>query len=595
MFKSGIRVLLMLTVLGCSLTSCKTLRGRNAGAQTSSLYEPNRSNVTQDAPDGPASSASAGSQASYGQPVVLDEVSVGLQGDGQSTAPAQEIYSNIPATAVSGQQRSDASASSETRANETRKGGSVAAKAASGNASKRSTNVVPAATSNVVSTPATTATSGSRNAAADRSNQTSTDDEQKAGESQSELTALQDSAAVQDTASTMAAAEQPSIKVSEAGIFEDADKEDGESSSSNMKILVIALVVILLLFIAYIIYTRRRLQQMKKEQEEALLDLRYKHYKSGHRTEADVQREVQEKVNAAVAELEKEKESAILAREDAERELREAYAAREAAERKASAEAMAELAEKEKALADLNASLDAKENEIAERQNALAEKETQMAAQFDSLKERDENLDARRAELENRASAMDEREKELAAKDEQLAEKVAQLAERSAELDAKSAELEAKDAELQAAMQEMQNLSAVAVAQEPERDESSRSAAINSMRKMLIRKIESAQTVLDLKGEKKGEVLTKDEWKDIENFLESADGGFVSRLKEKCPSLTAKDIELMLLLRLRIPSKNIASVYGINEKSIKQKLFVYKTKVGLESDTMSLRDYIENL
>ena len=41
------------------------------------------------------------------------------------------------------------------------------------------------------------------------------------------------------------------------------------------------------------------------------------------------------------------------------------------------------------------------------------------------------------------------------------------------------------------------------------------------------------------------------------------------------------------------PTKALALIYGISEKSIKQKLFVYKAKVGISGEKVSLRTFIE--
>ena len=37
-----------------------------------------------------------------------------------------------------------------------------------------------------------------------------------------------------------------------------------------------------------------------------------------------------------------------------------------------------------------------------------------------------------------------------------------------------------------------------------------------------------------------------------------------------------------------------ANVDGISEKAIKQKLFLYKAKVGIEKEQKSLREFMEN-
>ena len=89
-------------------------------------------------------------------------------------------------------------------------------------------------------------------------------------------------------------------------------------------------------------------------------------------------------------------------------------------------------------------------------------------------------------------------------------------------------------------------------------------------------------------------LLSDTDWKDIEQFLEEVDNGFVSRLRTQFPELSNNEIELFMLLRLKISAKSLAQIYCISEKAIKQKLFLYKNKVGLEKDNLSLRSFIEN-
>ena len=52
--------------------------------------------------------------------------------------------------------------------------------------------------------------------------------------------------------------------------------------------------------------------------------------------------------------------------------------------------------------------------------------------------------------------------------------------------------------------------------------------------------------------------------------------------------------EVMMLLRLKLSQKALASIYCVSEKAIKQKLFLYKDKVGIKNEHFSLRNYIEN-
>lgn len=92
---------------------------------------------------------------------------------------------------------------------------------------------------------------------------------------------------------------------------------------------------------------------------------------------------------------------------------------------------------------------------------------------------------------------------------------------------------------------------------------------------------------------KKKILLTDEDWKELRDFMDDAEDLFVSRLTKQYPSLTDSDIRLMILLRLKVSQKDLADIYGISEKAIKQKLFLYKSKVGIEGKKQSLREFIE--
>lgn len=373
-----------------------------------------------------------------------------------------------------------------------------------------------------------------------------------------------------------------------------------------VKYLIIVLLLVLLLFIAYIVYARRKMEQLREHEKEAVWDLRLKQHNSSNRRDEDLQREVQSRLSAAMAGIQREKDEAASQLAAKEAELSQTQKALQVKESTLS-EALAQLAAKEALLQEMNSAapkdeaVDVKINETIE---ALEQKVSQAQA----------DMEAQRAALVSQTTALNEKSAALAEKsaalDEtkaQLDEKTAALAETLSQLQAKDNALKEKDAQLAAKDAQLAEMAAAATPTQPteaaekpasaetENRPSEPSAAVSAMRKILMRKIESGQEILDLKGEKKGEILKADEWKEIENFMQNADPGFLDRLQEKCPTLTKKDVQLMMLVRLRIPSKNIASVYGINEKSIKQKLFVYKSRVGLENEEMSLRDYIETL
>ncbi len=118
---------------------------------------------------------------------------------------------------------------------------------------------------------------------------------------------------------------------------------------------------------------------------------------------------------------------------------------------------------------------------------------------------------------------------------------------------------------------------------------------LSTMRSYILDKISIAQKLDKIRGNRDKSVpLSDDDWSEIRLFVNSVEYDFVIRLKTKNPELSEEDINFMILLRLGMPSKAMALIYGISEKSIRQKLFVYKRKVGIEDKKdLSLRTFIE--
>ena len=118
---------------------------------------------------------------------------------------------------------------------------------------------------------------------------------------------------------------------------------------------------------------------------------------------------------------------------------------------------------------------------------------------------------------------------------------------------------------------------------------------LSTMRSYLLKKINIAKRIEEIRGNKKEKVvLTEEDWKEIKMFVNNVEGNFISRLKKRFPKLSDEDIKFMILIRLKMSSKAMGLIYNISEKSIRQKLFVYKSKVGLERENnQSLRSFIE--
>ncbi|WP_449138912.1 hypothetical protein [Segatella sp.] len=118
---------------------------------------------------------------------------------------------------------------------------------------------------------------------------------------------------------------------------------------------------------------------------------------------------------------------------------------------------------------------------------------------------------------------------------------------------------------------------------------------LSVMRNYLQKKIDVVEKLNSIVlNENKHIVLSESDWDELEMFLDSVENLFVKRLKQKHPNLSKTDLRLMMLLRLKLSQKALASIYCVSEKAIKQKLFLYKDKVGIKNEHFSLRNYIEN-
>lgn len=114
------------------------------------------------------------------------------------------------------------------------------------------------------------------------------------------------------------------------------------------------------------------------------------------------------------------------------------------------------------------------------------------------------------------------------------------------------------------------------------------------LRNYLLKLVSVFDKLNTIKGETGRHVILSDkDWTEISVFLDITENMFVTRLSTLYPCLSNNDLHLMMLLRLKLPQKTLASIYGISEKAIKQKLFLYKEKVGIKGKSQSLREFIE--
>lgn len=114
---------------------------------------------------------------------------------------------------------------------------------------------------------------------------------------------------------------------------------------------------------------------------------------------------------------------------------------------------------------------------------------------------------------------------------------------------------------------------------------------ISTMASYIVKKIDVSRKVENLKANKNESMpLSEDDWEEIRLFVDGLQDNFTERLRRRFPDFKETDIRFMLLVRLGLSSKSMAMVYGIGEKSIRQRMYVYKRNMGIEH---SLREFIQ--
>ncbi len=118
---------------------------------------------------------------------------------------------------------------------------------------------------------------------------------------------------------------------------------------------------------------------------------------------------------------------------------------------------------------------------------------------------------------------------------------------------------------------------------------------LTTIRNFLEHKIDIMGKLEKIKTSSKRNVdFKKEDWDEMEIFLNNTDDEFVERIKNQYPALTSKDVHFIMLVRLKVPISVIATIYHIEGKSVRQKLFLIKSKIGLKNSKISAKEFIEN-
>ena len=94
-----------------------------------------------------------------------------------------------------------------------------------------------------------------------------------------------------------------------------------------------------------------------------------------------------------------------------------------------------------------------------------------------------------------------------------------------------------------------------------------------------------------LKNQIKTSKRREKDWLEFQKQFEGIHTSFIQNLKQKYPDLTAKEIRLCTLLKLNLPSKDIASVLGVSMNTLKSSRYRIHKKIDLQKGE-NLADFI---
>lgn len=79
-------------------------------------------------------------------------------------------------------------------------------------------------------------------------------------------------------------------------------------------------------------------------------------------------------------------------------------------------------------------------------------------------------------------------------------------------------------------------------------------------------------------------ILTDEDWRHFRQLFERVHPGFLYRLKEKFPDLSAAESRLLLLTKLKLPSREMAHMLGISIDAIRKSRYRVRKKLKLEPE-----------
>ena len=120
-----------------------------------------------------------------------------------------------------------------------------------------------------------------------------------------------------------------------------------------------------------------------------------------------------------------------------------------------------------------------------------------------------------------------------------------------------------------------------------------KSKTLAVLQKHLLEKLESARQLLT---DNERARMTAEAWKEIEHLINDTDNNFVRNLRKQYGKFDEEDIQLCMLIRLKVTNAAIASVFHVGESAVKKrKSGLKKTGFQITDSDTTLEQVIENL
>ena len=111
---------------------------------------------------------------------------------------------------------------------------------------------------------------------------------------------------------------------------------------------------------------------------------------------------------------------------------------------------------------------------------------------------------------------------------------------------------------------------------------------------IIIREADAAAEAEALSKLENASLLTNEQWEEFRKLFDKVHKGFLSNLKRKLPDLSQTDIRFIALTKLKLSSREMASMLGVSPSTIRIYKFRLRKKLGLAKEG-DIEDLINKL